>query len=110
MFSNYISLVYSTLDFKDLPVHVEVSEEQAVDKSGLAKSGLAHHHEREVESSLHRLTMHLLRQCREPDVVTLAFSFYIKTFSIVNEVSISIAIYHSYIYWIGKIIINLYSY
>lgn len=50
-----------TLDFRDLSVHVEVSKEQAVDKSGLPKAGLAHHHECEVESSLHRLTVHLLR-------------------------------------------------
>lgn len=80
----YFFLLYRTLDFSDLPVYVEVSEEKAVDKSGLAEAGFAHHHEREVESSLHGLTVHLLRQRREPDVVSLAISFYIKTFSIVK--------------------------
>ena len=45
----------SDLDWRQCPVSVELSEEEGVDHGGLAQAGLPHHHQRELEASLHRL-------------------------------------------------------
>lgn len=51
---------------------VQVAQKQAVDHRRLAESRFADHHQRELKTTLNRLTVHLLRQCGEADVVAVA--------------------------------------
>lgn len=53
-------------------VLVEIAEKEAVDEGRLAEASLTHHHQCEVEPSLDRLAMYLLRQRGEPDVVPVS--------------------------------------
>lgn len=49
-----------TSSIRDNSFRVQVSQEERVDKSRLAKSTLADDHERKLESFLHRLAMDLI--------------------------------------------------
>lgn len=53
-------LLDALLHIGHLPVLVEIAQKEAVDQRGLAQSGLADHHEGELEAPLHRLPVHLL--------------------------------------------------
>lgn len=52
-------------------VLVEIAQEQAVDECRFAQASLAHDHQGEVESSFHRLAVHLFGQGGKPNVVPI---------------------------------------
>ena len=59
------------LDRRHRPLGVQLGQEERVDERRLAEAGFAAHHQRELEATLHRFAVHLLRQRGEPDVITL---------------------------------------
>ena len=52
----------SNLDWRQCPVSVELGEEEGVDHGGLAEAGLPDHHQRELETLLHRLREETVNQ------------------------------------------------
>lgn len=60
------------MDFRNLPVLVEVTQKQAVYQGRLAESRFANYHKREIESPLHRLPMHLFGQRCESDIIPVS--------------------------------------
>lgn len=58
-----------TSGIEDSSVFVKIPEEQTVYQGRLSKTTLSQHHQGELESSLNRFSVHLLRQCCESDIV-----------------------------------------
>lgn len=54
-------------------VFVEVFEEEAVDESRFSQARLSDDHQSKIEALLHRLPVHLVRQCGESNVIPVRF-------------------------------------
>lgn len=64
-------LLYALRNTRNHATFVEIAKEEAVYNSRLAKSSFSHHHQSEVEPSLHTLPVDLFRKGGEPDVVPI---------------------------------------
>ena len=61
--------IVPTSGVEDSSVFVKIPEEQTVYQGRLSKATFSQHHQGELESSFHRLSVHLLRQGCESDIV-----------------------------------------
>lgn len=64
-------LLDALLDIGHLAILVEIAKKEAIDERRFAQARFTHHHQSELETTLHRLAMHLLRQRGKANVIPI---------------------------------------